>query len=164
MELSQGRFKIAVSKRFFIRGWSDSGEGCTGQWSQPWNSGVQGVFGQRSQMWGLGFGWSCVEPGVGHSGPCGSLPTGDILFCSMSLSDGNHFIGWTATFRDNKHDVGFWHQYIRKQRWKSAEALIIHRKSRYVDRHAVPMQQLSQPSSVTFRRLASLGSESKHIT
>jgi len=41
MELSQGRFKIAVSKRFFIRGWSGTRTGCPGQWTQPKAARVQ---------------------------------------------------------------------------------------------------------------------------
>ena len=36
---------------------------------------VQGVFGQCSQTQDWDFGWCCVEPGVGLSDPCGSLPT-----------------------------------------------------------------------------------------
>ena len=40
---------------------------------------VQETSGQHSQTYDLIFGWSCVEPGVGLSDPCGSLPTWDIL-------------------------------------------------------------------------------------
>lgn len=37
------------------------------------------MFGQRSQTHSLIFGWFFVEPGVGLSDPCGSLPTWEIL-------------------------------------------------------------------------------------
>ena len=43
------------------------------------SAGAQGVFGQRCQTLGLDLGWCCVDPGVGLSDPCGSLPTQNIL-------------------------------------------------------------------------------------
>ena len=49
----------------------------SGHSSEP--AAVQETFGQCSQTNGLIFGWSCVEPGVGLSDPCGSFTTQDIL-------------------------------------------------------------------------------------
>jgi len=35
--------------------------------------------GQSSQIYGLIFEWSCVEPGIGLSDPCGFIPTWDVI-------------------------------------------------------------------------------------
>lgn len=42
--------------------------------------GTWEVFGQCYRSNGLTFGWSCVEPGVGHDDLYESLPTGDTLW------------------------------------------------------------------------------------
>jgi len=55
------------------------GTGCPGQWALPQEAGVQEAFGQWSETLSLNFGWSSVEPGAGINGPCGSLPTQDIM-------------------------------------------------------------------------------------
>lgn len=44
--------------------------------------GAQGVLGHCSHIQALGFGWSCVGLGFGHSDPYGSLAT---LGCSVIL-------------------------------------------------------------------------------
>jgi len=68
------------------REWLGAGEDSPGQWSQPQATEVQGEFEQCSHTWDLNFRWSCAEPGLGHSGLCGSPLTQDVqllLFTSL---------------------------------------------------------------------------------
>jgi len=66
---------VGYEEKVFHWGWSGTGTDLPGQQSRCQNAGVQEACGQCSQTYGLIFGWSCVEPGVGLSDPCGSLPT-----------------------------------------------------------------------------------------
>jgi len=44
MELSQGRARLDIRKRFFTREWLGIGISSTGQWSMPRAARIQGVF------------------------------------------------------------------------------------------------------------------------
>ena len=79
MELCEGRDRLGVRKSFFTsREVGGHGTGSPGQWAWPQVSKFKEhsdiTFRHRFEFW-----WCCVEPGVGHDEPCGSLPTQSIL-------------------------------------------------------------------------------------
>jgi len=72
-----GEGQVGVREKLCPRGWwawhSSQGSGHGPEMMElreRWDSAL------RHRVW---VGWSCVEPGVGLSDPCGSLPIQDIL-------------------------------------------------------------------------------------
>lgn len=65
---------IGIFKDF--RGGSVSGYLSTVRRGSGW---ISGKGSDGTPLSDIGFGWPCVELGVGHDGPCGFMPTWCIL-------------------------------------------------------------------------------------
>lgn len=62
--------QVGVRERLLTRGqWAQHSS--PGQWEWPHTGSV----GTQLSAIGFGFGWCCVQPGVGLGDLCGSLPT-----------------------------------------------------------------------------------------
>lgn len=65
MKLFQGRIRLGIRKRLFIKGWLGNVTGSPEMWSQPQAAGARDGLPE--------FGWSHVETGVGHDHHCASF-------------------------------------------------------------------------------------------